>query len=191
MATFNNKMNPKAKTELFKIYIDVGTKATPEYELQGRGVTSWTIDNNQDMETTTDVLGYNDFERGVAQPQQEIDLVLRKESKLASMLFDAWFSGDQSALDSISILQKFEFAEREVTGASGKDCLARLQDECAINIASFNGEAGGNLSFSVTIHYSNKITKGYMPKVDPDPVTFKAEGGGGASAPNFPGDTSI
>ena len=165
---FNDKVNPKAAVKLFKIYFDVSSTSTPEWELQGRGITSWTIDQNQDFSAEADVLGYVDFDRGIAKPQQSFDLAIRKGSKLGNILFNAWFNGDQSSLDSIKILQKFEFVDAETEGY----CIARLQDECAINITSFNGEAEDYLKFSVETHYSNKITTGTMAKVDPDPVVF-------------------
>lgn len=108
---FNEKVNPKAKTELFKIYADVSTDGTtPEWELQGRGVTSWTVEQNEDITKEPDVLGYVDIERGVAQPTQSgVSVKLRKGSKFGEMLFDAWFSGDMSKLDNVKMLQKFEF----------------------------------------------------------------------------------
>ena len=167
---FNDKVNPKAKTEFFKIYADVsGTGLAPEWELQGRGVESWTVEENQDVEKTTDVLGYVDMERGTAQPTQSgLSLRLRKGSKLAELLFDAWFTGDKSKLDAIKILQKFEF----VDGTDESTCKARLEEDVMIAINNFTGEAGGYLGFEVDIHYANKTTTGTMPKVDGDTITF-------------------
>lgn len=166
---FNGNVNPKAKTQHFKIYIDVSeSNNTPEWELQGRGVESWTVEQNQDIEKTTDVLGLVDMERGVAQPSQTATLALRKGSKLAEILFDAFYSGDFSKLDSVKILQKFEVKDGSETGT----CLARLQDNCLIAITSFNGEAGGYLNFEVEIHYSNEITTGTMPIKDGSTIVF-------------------
>ena len=70
MAEFNSYASPKVETKRFKIYADVGTSSTPEWELQGRGVESWTVEENADVEKTTDVLGTVDMERGTAQPTQ-------------------------------------------------------------------------------------------------------------------------
>ena len=70
MAEFNTYANPKVETKRFKIYADVSTSSTPEWELQGRGVESWTVEENSDVEKVTDVLGYVDMERGTAQPTQ-------------------------------------------------------------------------------------------------------------------------
>ena len=170
MAKFNNYAAPKVDTKRFKIYADVSDGASsPEWELQGRGVESWTVEENSDVEKVTDVLGYVDMERGAAQPTQSgVAIKLRKGSKLAEMLFDAWYKRDTSKIDAVKILQKFEFAD----GDSEDTCLARLEEDVMISINSFTGEAGGYLGFECDIHYANKTTTGTMPKVDGDTITF-------------------
>lgn len=167
---FNDKVNPKAKTEYFKIYADVSASGlAPEWELQGRGVESWNIEENSDISKTTDVLGYLDLERGTAQPTQSgVAIRVRKGSKLAELLFDAWFTGDKSKLDAVKILQKFEF----VDGSDESTCKARLEEDVMISINNFSGEAGGFLSFDIDLHYSNKRKLGTMPKVDGETITF-------------------
>jgi hypothetical protein len=173
MADFNSYASPKIETKRFKIYADVSETGTPEWELQGRGVESWTVEENSDVEKTTDVLGYVDMERGTAQPTQSgVAVKLRSGSKLGKMLFDAWFTRDTSKLDAMKILQKFEF----VDGDSEDTCLARLEEDVMIAINSFEGEAGGYLGFTIDIHYANKTTTGTMPKVDGDTITFTADG---------------
>lgn len=169
--TFNSKVDPKAKTELFKIYVDVSEDGTEELELQGRGITNWTIDQNQEMTVQSDVLGYNDFERGNPKPQQSVELALRKNSKLGELLFEAWFKNDMSALDSMTIVQKFEFVSSTVQTS----CLARKQVGCAMNITSFQGEAENYLKFGVDIYYSNNIITGTMPITDGNPPVFNAD----------------
>ena len=169
MAEFNNFANPKIETKRFKIYADVGTSGAPEWELQGRGIESWTVEENSDVEKTTDVLGFVDMERGTAQPTQSgLAIKLRKGSKFGEMLFNAWFNRNTSKLDAVKILQKFEFAD----GPDENTCLARLEEDVMIAINNFTGEAGGYLGFEVDIHYANKTTTGTMPKVDGDKIEF-------------------
>lgn len=166
---FNTFANPKVETKRFKIYADVGGASTPTWELQGRGVESWTVEENQDVEKTTDVLGFVDMERGTAQPTQSgVAIKLRKGSVFGQMLFDAWFNRDTSKLDSIKMLQKFEF----VDGTDEDTCKARLEEDVMIAINNFTGEAGGYLGFEIDIHYANKFTTGTMPKVDGKTITF-------------------
>lgn len=166
---FNTFANPKVETKRFKIYADVGGTSTPTWELQGRGVESWTVEENQDVEKTTDVLGFVDMERGTAQPTQSgVAIKLRKGSVFGQMLFDAWFNRDTSKLDAIKMLQKFEF----VDGTDEDTCLARLEEDVMIAINNFTGEAGGYLGFEIDIHYANKFTTGTMPKVDGETIKF-------------------
>lgn len=170
MAEFNSYANPKVETKRFKIYADVSDGASaPEWELQGRGVESWTVEENSDVEKTTDVLGYVDMDRGTPQPTQSgVAVKLRKGSKLGQILFDAWYKRDTSKLDAIKMLQKFEF----VDGADENTCLARLEEDVMIAINNFTGEAGGYLGFEIDIHYANKTTTGTMPKEDSDTIDF-------------------
>ena len=169
MPDFNSYANPKVETKRFKIYADVGSSTSPEWELQGRGVESWTVEENSDVEKVTDVLGTVDMERGTAQPTQSgVAVKLRKGSKLGQMLFEAFYKRDYSKLNSIKILQKFEF----IDGTDEDTCLARLEEDVMIAINSFEGEAGGYLGFTIDIHYANKTTTGTMPKVDGTSVTF-------------------
>ena len=169
MAEFNSYASPKVETKRFKIYADVGSGTTPEWELQGRGVESWTVEENQDVEKTTDVLGTVDMERGTAQPTQSgVAIKLRKGSKLGQMLFNAWYKRDYEKLNAVKILQKFEFVDGETDGT----CLARLEEDVMIAVNNFTGEAGGYLGFEVDIHYANKTTTGTMSKVDGDTITF-------------------
>lgn len=167
--TFNDLANPKIETKRFKIYADIGDGTTPTWELQGRGVESWTVDENADVEKTTDVLGIVDMERGTPQPTQSgVEVKLRKNSKFGEMLFNAWFTRDMSKLNSIKMLQKFEF----VDGATEGTCLARLENDVMIAINNFTGEAGGYLGFEIDIHYANQSTTGTMPKTDGETITF-------------------
>lgn len=173
MAEFNTYANPKVETKRFKIYADVGASGEPEWELQGRGVESWTVEENSDVEKVTDVLGYVDMERGTAQPTQSgVAIKLRKGSKFGQMLFDAWFKRDTSKLDAVKMLQKFEF----VDGTEEDTCLARLEEDVMIAINNFTGEADSYLGFEIDIHYANKTTTGTMPKVDGASITFTPDG---------------
>lgn len=169
MPEFNSYANPKVETKRFKIYADVGSGTSPEWELQGRGVESWTVEENSDVEKVTDVLGTVDMQRGTAQPTQSgVAVKLRKGSKLGQMLFEAFYKRDYSKLNAIKILQKFEF----IDGTDSDTCLARLEEDVMIAINNFTGEAGGYLGFEIDIHYANKTTTGTMPKEDGETVTF-------------------
>jgi hypothetical protein len=176
---FNQYASPKAKTQRFKMYVDVSENNSEDLELQGRGITSWTTEQNQDVEQEEDVLGYVDNTRGNAKPQQSIDTFkFRKDSKLGKIVFDAFFSGDQTRLDNITIYQKFEFVDGTSTGT----CKARKLPNSMINITSFNGEAGSDLSVAMDIYYSGEIITGTMPITDGASPTFTPDSGASVSA---------
>ena len=166
---FNSLANPTVDTKHFKIYADVSTTGTPEYELQGRGVTSWTEAQNVDTNSEEDVLGYVDFTFSNPKPTQDADIKVRKDSKLGGMLFDAYFSG-KGRIENINILQKYEMVD--ATSSDSENCKARLQKGVAIVINEFTGEAGNKLTFSTTWNYTGEITTGKMPKTDGASITF-------------------
>lgn len=167
---FNDYMNPKAETKRFKLYVDVSADGkSDDWELQGRGVESWTYETGSDVEKTPDVLGFVDMERSTPQPTQSgVSLKLRKESKLANIVFNAMYSGDTSKLDAMRILQKFEFADADNDG----NCLARVDNEALLAINNLSAEAGGYIGVEVDIHYSNNFILGSMPKSDGVTIEF-------------------
>lgn len=169
---FNSFANPTVDTKHFKIYANVSTTTTAEYELQGRGVTSWTDTQNIDTNSEEDVLGYVDFTFSKPKSTQDADIKVRKGSKLGMMLFDAYFKGD-GKIENIDILQKYEMVD--ASDSDSDNCKARLQKGCAIVINEFTGEAGGKLTFSVTFNYTGEITTGKMAKTDPSTIVFTAD----------------
>ena len=169
MAEFNNNASPKAKTEKFKIYIDVSAEKTGDYELQGKGIESWTINRGEEITKTKDVLGGVEIERGTPEPTQTgVKIFVRKGSKFAEMLAEAEFTGDTSKLDSINILKKYEFMD----GAIEDTCKAKLEKDVTVGLPSFEGEAGSYLAYMVDFHYSNRFEIGTMPQTDGETITF-------------------
>ena len=169
MAEFNSYASPKAKTEKFKIYIDVSEDNSGEYELQGKGIESWTISRGEEINKVKDVLGGVEIERSTPMPEQTgIRIAVRKGSKFAEMLADVEYTGDTTRLDSINILKKYEFLD----GDDEATCKAKLEKDVVIGLPTFEGEAGGYLIYVVDIHYANRFETGTMPKVDGETITF-------------------
>lgn len=166
---FNEYATPKIETKRFKLYANVGTTAEPVWELQGRGISSWTVEQNGGVEKVRDVLGFVDMERTTPQPTQTgVEIKLREESQLGVMLFKAWALNDMSAINSVEIIQKFEF----VDGNTNMNAFARKDKGVMIDITSFTGEAGGYLGFVVDFHYSNDFVFGQVSKEDGTTITF-------------------
>lgn len=169
MAEFNSKAAPKAKTEFFKIYIDVSEDKSGDYELQGKGIGSWTIDRGENIEKTKDVLGGVEMERSTPEPTQTgVRILLRKGSKFAEIIAEADYTGDTSKLDSMNILKKYEYWDGEGEGT----CRAKLETDVMVGMPTFEGEAGAYLTYVVDFHYANRFVTGTMPKVDGETITF-------------------
>lgn len=166
---FNAYASPKARTERFKIYIDVSEDKSGTYELQGKGIESWTIDRGEEITKTKDVLGGVEVERSTPEPTQTgVRIFLRKGSKFAEMLAEAEFTGDMSKLDSVNILKKYEMFDAD----NSDECMAKLEKDVTVGVPSFEGEAGGYLAYVVDFHYSNRFDIGTMAKEDGEEVYF-------------------
>ena len=169
MAEFNSYASPKAKTERFKLYIDISDDKSGDYELQGKGIEAWTIDRGEEITKTKDVLGGVEVERSTPEPTQTgVRIVVRKDSKFAQIVAEAEFTGDMSKLDSMNIIKKYEFMD----GDTEDTCKAELEKDVTVGLPTFEGEAGGYLAYMVDFHYSNRFITGTMPKVDGDTITF-------------------
>ena len=159
IAEFNDYATPKVKTPRFKMYVNMSTHSTPDWELQGKGIGSYTIEQNAEITKEVDVLGLVSKVRADPQPTMNgVTIALMKGSKLAGLLFNAWYKGDYSALDSLEILFKFEF----VDGEASSYVKARLENDVMIGINSFKGEANQYLGFDIDIHFSNDFVLGEM-----------------------------
>jgi hypothetical protein len=169
MAEFNSYASPKAKTERFKLYIDISEDKSGDYELQGKGIEAWTIDRGEEITKTKDVLGGVEVERSTPEPTQTgVRIVVRKDSKFAQIVAEAEFTGDMSKLDSMNIIKKYEFMD----GDTEDTCKAKLEKDVTVGLPTFEGEAGGYLAYMVDFHYSNRFITGTMPKEDGDTITF-------------------
>lgn len=167
---FNSYAAPKVPTDRFKLYIDIGEGNGDgyEFELQGRGITNWTIDRNNNTNKQVDVLRYVDIQRGVPQPTQNVTVYIRSDSKFAEIIAEADYTGDETKLNAMNILHKFEYLD----GKDEDSCKAKLNKNVFVEVVSFNGEADNYLNYTLNFHYSNDFVLGTMPKKDSDTITF-------------------
>lgn len=165
---FNDYANPTIDTERLKIYCDVSTTGSSQWELQGRGVASNTLTTNSDVTNDLDVLGLVDINTGKAKPTMDIELKLRKGSVLGEKIFESWI--DRSCVvKNLNLLLKYEF----VNVGEGKDnCLACKETGCAISLSNVTAEAGGKITVSGTLYLTNETVKGYMPIIDGETITW-------------------
>lgn len=171
MTEFNKYANPTVATEdAYRLYVDVKESGeTPVLELQGRGVTAYSQSSNSDVSQDLDVLGYTDTMASAPKVTQEISpLRVRKGSKLAGIIFDAYLNNKSSI--TVDIYEKYPMVD--YSSSDTDDCKARKQANCTIVWTETNLEAGGKFGYNVTLYHSGEITLGKMPKVDGGTITF-------------------
>lgn len=171
---FNSIASPKVPTKNVKYYYNVGTSSNPDWELQGRGIESWTQDMGADIEKKKDVLGYVDMERSDPEPTQSgVVFQIRKGSKFSQKIVEAEYTGDWSFFDSMEILKKYEF----IDGKTTTNCKAKLEKDVMLTINSMTAEAGSYIQYEVDINYANNFVLGEMAKTDPESITFEPDTG--------------
>lgn len=174
MTDFNEKATPTVAVEdAYRLYVDVKDSGTsPVLELQGRGVASYSQSANADISQDLDVLGYTDTTASAPKVSQEIALKVRKNSKLAGMIFDAYLDNKSSII--VDIYEKYPMVD--YSSSDTDSCKARMQKNCTIAWTEATIEAGGKFGYTVTLYHSGEITKGKMAKVDAESgATFEAD----------------
>lgn len=173
MTEFNSNAKPTvAVEEAYRLYVDVKTSGTtPVLELQGRGVPSYSQSSNVDTSQDLDVLGLSDTVVSAPKVSQEIELKVRKDSKLAGLIFDAYLENKGSI--TVDIYEKYPMVDAST--ADTENCVARKQKDCTIAWTEATIEAGGKFGYNVTLYHSGDITKGKMAKAESDNPTFSEE----------------
>lgn len=172
MTEFNSRANPTvAVEEAYRLFVDVKTSGTtPELEMQGRGVASYSQSSNADASQDLDVLGFVDTTVSAPKVSQEMEMKVRKGSKLGAMIFDAYLDGKSSI--TVDIYEKYPMVNHS-TG--GTDCKARKQSYCTVVWTEAQIEAGAKFGYNVTLYHSGIITKGSMPIDDDSEQVFTAD----------------
>lgn len=166
--SFNGFAAPKVPTKRFKLYIEIPGESASKLELQGRGVSNWTIDQKGNTNKTVDVLEYVDIQRGTPQPTQNITLFVRSDSEFAKIVADADFTGDHSKLNAMNMIHKYEYMD----GSSENTCKAKRHKNVFVEIVNFTAEADNYINYNLNLHYTNDFELGTMPKEDGATVTF-------------------
>lgn len=165
---YNKYANPKVKTKYMKYYFNVGGNNEEKWELQGRGVESWSEEFGSEIEKTKDVLGKVDMERGDPEPTQSITLKLRSDNEFSKKIAEADLTGDTSFFDDMQVLKKYEFLD----GKTDEKCKAKLEKGVCVEITTRNAEAGGYIEYELTLNYANDYVVGEMDKVDGATIKF-------------------
>ena len=140
-----------------------GTTGTEQVrEILGTRTEDSSIDYNADIQESTDILGNNYTDVNKTQPSQAFDpFLVLGGSRLGAYL------NDIRRRNALSELQGFTvYVITAFISASQGTYEAEKHEVCTITYDSFGGDA--NVNFPITVHFSNKITTGYVNKLTSD-----------------------
>lgn len=158
---FNLATGQRAERKLLITVAEWMEGTTQEREILGTRTEDSSIDYNTDVETTTDILGFNYTDLNKTQPQQDFDpyLVLGG-SKLGAKL------NDIRRRNAISELSQFTmYIITAFVGTTGS-YEAEKHTGCTIVYNSIGGDS--NVNFPISVYYSNNITTGSVDKLTSD-----------------------
>jgi hypothetical protein len=154
---FNLTTDQEAERKLLVTAVNVGTTASPEWEIVGVGVESSTIDYNIDKTKVTDILGVTKTRVNKLETTQELSPnTVRGGSKLALKLYNDYKYGRLSELSLYQVMQIHAYV-----GAAGA-YEAEVHDNCTISVTSLGGSA--YVDMPISIDYSNDKTHGTVDK---------------------------
>ena len=139
-----------------------GQSATQVREILGRRTEDSSIEYNPDIQTSTDILGYNYTDLNKTQPQQGFDpFLILGGSKLAAKLNDIRRRNAVSELNQFTL-----YIITAYVGDSTNGYAAEKHVNCTITYDSLGGDA--NVNFPITAYFSNEITSGMVDKLSDD-----------------------
>jgi hypothetical protein len=158
---FNLKPGQRAERKLLLTVAEWQEDGTAVREILGTRTEDSSIEYNSEITTTTDILGNNYTDLEKTQPEQAFDpFLILGGSKLGALLDDI------RSRNALSELQQFTMYIITVyKGTSGAYECERHTD-CTITYDSIGGDV--NVNFPITVHFSNKITKGTVDKLADD-----------------------
>ena len=137
-------------------------------ELLGRRTEDSSIEYNNDIETSTDILGINYSDLNKTQPQQDFDpYLILGGSRLGANLNDKRRRNALSELSSYTL-----YIITAYVGDATNGYAAEKHVDCTITYNSIGGDA--NVNMPISAYFSNDITLGKVDKLGDD-FTFTAD----------------
>lgn len=137
-------------------------------EILGTRTPDSSIEYNADIETSTDIRGFNYTDINRTQPQQDFDpYLILGGSKLGAKLNDIRRRNALSELSQFTVYIITAFI-----GDSTNGYEAEKHTDCTIAYTSIGGES--NVNFPISVYFSNNITTGTVDKLSDD-FTFTAD----------------
>lgn len=163
MAVTQFNLNPgqRAERKLLLTVAEWQEDGTAVREILGTRTEDSSIEYNSEIETTTDILGNNYTDLNKTQPEQAFDpFLILGGSKLGALLDDI------RSRNALSELQQFTMYIITVYKGTAGAYECEKHTDCTITYDSIGGDV--NVNFPITVHFSNKITKGTVDKLADD-----------------------
>ena len=150
---FNTGSGVKAARKLLMTFVNVGSSASEEWELVGRGVEESAIELNPNSETVTDICGITETNVTKWEAVQTLEPnTVKGGSKLNYKLHKIWQDKTPELLSQFDVLIVYAYIGESSTFD------AEVQHNCTINITSIGGSA--YVDMPIEISFSNDSTKG-------------------------------
>ena len=158
---FNLNPGQRAERKLLLTVAEWEEEGEQVREILGTRTEDSSIEYNPDIETTTDIRGFNYTDLNKTQPQQGFDpyLVLGG-SKLGAFLNDIRKRNAVSELNAFTM-----YIITAYVGAEGA-YEAEKHANCTITYDSLGGDT--NVNFPITVYFSNNVTSGTVDKLSDD-----------------------
>lgn len=131
-------------------------------EILGTRTEDSSIEYNADIQTTTDIRGFNYTDLEKTQPQQQFDpFLILGGSRLGAFL------NDIRRRNAVTELNQFTmYIITAFIGDSNSGYAAEKHTECTITYDSIGGDT--KVNFPITVYFSNNITTGTVDKLTED-----------------------
>jgi len=131
-------------------------------EILGTRTEDSSIEYNADIETTTDIRGFNYTDMNRTQPQQDFDpFLVLGGSKLGALLTDIMRRNALSELNQFTA-----YVITAYIGNSTDGYEAVKHEQCTIVVNSLGGDA--NVNMPISLYFSNNLTTGTVDKLSDD-----------------------
>lgn len=130
-------------------------------ELLGTRTEDSSIELNPDTETTTDIRGNTWTDVNKTEPAQDFDpFLVLGSSRLGALLYDIVMSNKLNEMQQFTVYVISTFIGSEGLWDAVK------HENCLIEVQSIGGDASVNMP--ITVHLSNKLTRGTVDKISED-----------------------
>lgn len=164
--TINLQNGQRAERKLLLTVVEweegEGTSTTTRREILGRRTEDSSLEYNNDIATSTDILGFNYTDLNKTQPQQDFDpFLVMGGSRLAALLVDVMNRNGISELNQFTAYVIDAFLGDSTSGYE-----AVKHTGCTITPNSIGGDV--NVNMPISLYLSNNLTTGTVDKLSDD-----------------------